>query len=79
MGKKRHRTLENVDLQEICHMYPTETFKIYNKYPQMEMQIKKSYFSHVDSSEQVHSAVSISLPHFTFKILFMAFITNIRH
>lgn len=33
----------------------------------------------VDSSEQVHSAVSISLPHFTFKILFMAFITNIRH
>lgn len=37
MGKK-HRTLENVDVQGICHMYPTETFKIYNKYPQMKIQ-----------------------------------------
>lgn len=63
MGEKKHRTLENVDVQEICHMYPTETFKIYNKYPQMEIQnqeiILQSFFMLTIQSEHIQHSASV--------------------
>lgn len=63
MGEKKHRTLENVDVQEICHMYSTETFYIYNKYPWMEIQnqeiILQSFLMLTIQSEHIQQSASV--------------------